>query len=226
MADGPVEAVLFDIDGTLVEYERTPGDLLPLAFEAAGVDPFFDATDYEARYGEFAEESEDVQDLRKRCFADIARETGRDPEVGRAVARAYAAERDHTRVDTLPGAHRALDALGSRYSLAAVTNGGPGMQGRKLAAVGLDDRFETVVHAGYETAAKPAAEPFRAALEAVGAAPGRSVYVGNSPDADIAGANQAGLQSVLYNHDGPEQPTPEPHYRVKSLHDLVEEPWA
>jgi putative hydrolase of the HAD superfamily len=226
MTDAPVEAVLFDIDGTLVEYERTPGDLLPLAFEAAGVDPFFDAADYEARYGEFAEESEDVQDLRERCFADIARENGRDPEVGRAVAQAYAAERDHTRVDLLPGARTALDTLGDRYSLAAVTNGAPEMQGRKLAAVGLEDRFGTVVHAGYETAAKPAAEPFRAALAAVGAAPGRSVYVGNSPEADVAGANRAGLRSILFDREGRGQSTPEPHYRVESLHDLAEEPWG
>ncbi|WP_159899850.1 HAD family hydrolase [Salinirussus salinus] len=225
MTDAPVEAVLFDIDGTLVEYERTPGDLLPLAFEAAGVDPFFDAADYEARYGEFAEESEDVQDLRKRCFADIAREEGRDPEVGRAVARAYAAERDHTRVDPLPGAHRALNALDSRYSLAAVTNGGPGMQGRKLAAVGLDDRFETVVHAGYETAAKPAVEPFQAALESLGVAPERSVYVGNSLEADVAGANRAGVRSVWFDRDGVADPEPEPHGRVSSLHALVDEPW-
>lgn len=225
MTDAVVEAVLFDIDGTLVEYERTPGDLLPLAFEAAGVDPFFDAADYQARYGEFAEESEDVQDLRERCFADIARDKGRDPDTGRTVARAYAAERDHTRVDLLPGARTALDALESRYSLAAVTNGGPGMQGRKLAAVGLDDRFETVVHAGYETAAKPAAEPFETALSAVGTGAERAVYVGNSPEADVAGANRAGLRSVLFNHDGHEQPTPQPHHRVESLHDLVKEPW-
>ncbi len=108
MTAPPVEAVLFDIDGTLVEYERTAGDLLPLAFEATGVDPFFRAADYQARYGAFAAESEDVQDLRERCFVDIARQEGRDPEVGRAVARAYAAERDHTRVDLLPDAQAAL----------------------------------------------------------------------------------------------------------------------
>lgn len=226
MTAPPVEAVLFDIDGTLVEYERTAGDLLPLAFEAVGVDPFFSAADYQARYGAFTAESEDVQDLRERCFADIARQEGRDPEVGRAVAQAYAAERDHTRVDLLPDAQAALDALESRYSLAAVTNGGPGMQGRKLAAVGLDDRFERVVHAGYETAPKPAVEPFEAALSAVGTGAKRAVYVGNSPEADVAGANRAGLRSVLYNSDSPDQPTPQPHYRVESLRDLVEEPWC
>lgn len=225
MTQPPVDAVLFDIDGTLVEYERTPGDLLPLAFETTGVDPFFTAADYQARYGEFAEESEDVQDLRERCFADIARQEGRNPEVGRAVARAYAAERDHTRVDLLPDAQTVLDTLESRYSLAAVTNGGPGMQGQKLAAVGLEDRFERVVHAGYETAAKPAVEPFEVALSTVGTGAERAVYVGNSPEADVAGANRAGLRSVLYNHDGSGQPTPQPHYRVDSLRGLMEEPW-
>jgi FMN phosphatase YigB (HAD superfamily) len=59
-----VEAVLFDVDNTLCEYHRT------------------------------ADESGDVQDLRERCFAAIAADRGRDPDVGRAVARAYATERD------------------------------------------------------------------------------------------------------------------------------------
>ena len=219
-----VDAVLFDIDGTLLDYERTPADLLPLAFEAAGVDPFFEAADYQARYGEFADESEDVRDLRERCFAAIARDAGRDPETGRAVARAYAAERDHSRVELLPGARETLDALEERYRLAAVTNGAPGMQGQKLDAVGLGERFETVVHAGYDTAAKPASEPFEVALAAVETTPDRAAYVGDSLSSDVAGANRAGLRSVWFAPDGGD-PEPQPHHRVASLRALTDEPW-
>ncbi|MFC7056980.1 hypothetical protein [Halovenus salina] len=55
-----VDALVFDIDGTICEYERTTADLLPLAFERAGVDQFFTATEYISRYEEFLESSDSV----------------------------------------------------------------------------------------------------------------------------------------------------------------------
>jgi len=223
----PVGAVLFDVDGTLCAYERTAAELLGLAFERVGVEPFFDAADYEARYGAFAAESESAADLRERCFAAIARERGRDPELGRAVARAYAAERDHANVRPLEGVRRALEALDGRYRLGVVTNGAPGMQATKLRALGLADLFETVVHGGYDTAPKPDPEPFERALRAVDTPPERAVYVGNDPAADVVGANRAGLYSVLVDGGGSAGVDTEadPDLTVGTPGELVEEPW-
>jgi len=221
-----VEAVLFDVDNTLCEYRRTAEELLPLAFEKAGVEPFFGQTEYYERYEEFADESEDVRDLRERCFAAIARDRGRDPEVGRAVARAYAAERDHANVRAREGAREVLDELTDSYRIAAVTNGGPGMQATKLAALGFEDRFETVVHAGYDAPAKPAPEPFYQALSALDVSPGRAVHVGDSLETDVAGASNAGVGSAwVANGDRAADPDPEPDYVLESVAELAREPW-
>lgn len=220
-----VHAALFDLDGTLVEYERTIAELLELSFEAAGVEPCFSAAEYEQRFGEVVERDEVVEDVRATCFAELAAEAGRDPEVGRAVAAAYAAERDHSRVRLLPGAERVLDALERDHRLGLVTNGPPEMQGQKLAATGLHDRFETVVYAGHDTAAKPDPEPFHHALDALGADPGRSVYVGNSLRADVAGAHAAGCRSVWVPAEDGDDPDPEPHYAAASLSELHPAPW-
>jgi FMN phosphatase YigB (HAD superfamily) len=124
----PVGAVLLDIDDTLCAYYRTAEDLLPVAFDRAGVEEFFTAQEYVARYDDFADDSDGVADLRERCFAAIARDQGRDPAVGRRVARAYADERDHTAVRPLPGAREALDQLDGVVPLGAVTNGAPETQ--------------------------------------------------------------------------------------------------
>jgi len=220
-----VEAVLFDIDDTLCRYHRTATDLLPVAFERAGVDPFFDPETYVERYNEFADESTDVVDLRKRCFAAIARERGRDPEEGRAVARAYAAERDHTNVSPCPGAREALEALHGSVPLAAVTNGSPEMQATKLRTLDLAGYFETVVHGGYDAPAKPAPDPFYDALDAVDARPTRTVHVGNSLSSDVAGAKRAGLQAVWYAREDSTDPDPQPDYVVESMCDLASPPW-
>lgn len=215
-----VDALVFDIDGTICEYERTTADLLPLAFERAGVDQFFTATEYISRYEEFLESSESVLDHREHCFVDIAREKGRDPELAREVAAAYAAERDHTRVRFLDGARKTLDALDGSYPLAAVTNGDPEMQSQKLDSLGVDC-FETVVHAGYDAPAKPSPEPFEMALSTIETPPERALYVGNSLGADVAGAHNTGM-TAAWLADGTDEPEPVPEYSLDSPRDVLD----
>lgn len=227
-ADGDAatpDAVLFDLDGTLVEYERSTADLLAVAFESAGLEPFFGVDEYFDRYRDHLGPDVSVTEGRRRCFAAIAADRGRDPEVGRRVADAFAAERDHSRVERVPGATEVLDALADDHALGVVTNGPPGMQSTKLEAAGLADRFETVVFAGHDCAAKPDPEPFETALRDLGASADRAVHVGDSPSSDVAGAHAAGLRSAwLSGKDGVE-PDPEPHHAVESLAALAEPPW-
>lgn len=220
----PVEAVLFDIDDTLCEYRRTGADVLSVAFDRAGVDPFFTVEEYVDRYREFTDESEDIRDLRERCFSTFATEQGLDPDVGRAVADFYADERDHTNVAVRDGVRETLDRLHGKLPLAVVTNGSPEMQSVKLNALGLTDRFETIVHAGYDAPAKPAPEPFHVALDRLETLPERAVHVGNSLASDVAGAHAAGLRSV-WLANGTANPDPEPHYVLDSMRDLTEPPW-
>ena len=81
-------------------------------------------------------------------------------------------------------------------SVGVVTNGAPEMQQAKLRGLGLDNAFETVVHAGYDALAKPHPEPFERALDSLDADPSQAVHVGNSLSSDVAGAHAAGLDSA------------------------------
>jgi HAD superfamily hydrolase (TIGR01509 family) len=198
-----IDAVLFDLDGTLCTYERSAGEVLGLAFERAGVEPFFDVTAYYDRFGEFLDDSEDMATLRANCFAAIAGERERDPAVGRAVADAFAAERDQTRVRFLDGAADLLTHLHERgYGLGLVTNGPPDAQRRKLDSLGVADRFDAAVFAGHDTPSKPHPEPFRRALDGVDTRPGRALFVGDSRDSDIAGARAVGMSSAWVAGEG------------------------
>lgn len=219
----PVEAVLFDIDDTLCEYRRPGREVLAAAFEDVGVEPFFDIETYESRYGEFVDATDTVEDLRVACFAAIAADSGRDPDLGRAVARAYADERDHGNVRFLPGAREAVEAFADEYRVGVVTNGAPGMQAAKLDALGLTDAFETVVYAGYDAPSKPDPEPFRRALAALDGDPNSTVHVGNSVVSDVAGAQAAGLRAA-WLADGSD-PDPVPEYTLSSMVDLGDPPW-
>jgi putative hydrolase of the HAD superfamily len=194
---GGIEAVLFDLDGTLCEYERSPGGVLGVAFERAGVAPFFDVTAYFDRFGEFAGDHDTVATLRANCFAAIAGERGREPALGRAVADAFAAERDQSRVRFVDGAANLLAYVDEQgYDLGLVTNGPPVTQQTKLDSLGVADRFDVTVFAGHGTPSKPHPEPFRRALDAVGAGPAESLFVGDSLGSDIVGARAVGMTSA------------------------------
>lgn len=222
----PVEGLIFDLDGTLCEYRRPGSDILETAFDRVGVEPFFTVADYYERFENFVAGNDGIREIRADTFAAMAAESGRESTVGRELAAVYEAERDHSEVRWLSGAEAALDALGERYPLSIVTNGDPEMQGEKLAALGVADRFEAVVHAGFDAPSKPDPEPFEVALSAMGVDAPRAVTVGNSLDHDVAGAHNAGLQSVWLDRDGDRPARPKPHHRIESMHDLRAEPWA
>jgi len=225
MSDEPIEGVLFDLDGTLCEYRRTTADMLELVHDVVGVDQFVSEAEYVEKYGQFAEDSDDMVDLRERCFVAIAEEKGRDPAVARKLARVYAERRDHSRVSPEPGAPTVLEALAGRVPVGLVTNGAPEMQREKLSALGIAEHFDLTVFAGYDgVEAKPSSEPFDHGTTELGVEAARTLYVGNSPGADVAGAHAAGIGSVLYS-TGPD-PDPSPDYRVESLDELYSlAPW-
>jgi FMN phosphatase YigB (HAD superfamily) len=220
-----VEAVLFDIDDTVCRYRQSIGEVLDVAFDRAGVDPFFTPADYRARYPEFAQASDGVGELRSRCFVSFARDAGLAPSVGRTVASVYAEERDHGQVRLTEGAGEALDHVTEHYRVAAVTNGPPEIQAPKLDTLGLRGRFETVVHAGYDAPAKPAPEPFHRALSFLEADASRAVHVGNSLASDVAGAHAAGLHSAWLPDGTAGTPDPKPDYTLETLGDLTDPPW-
>ncbi len=220
------EAVLFDLDDTLCTYRRGGAELLAVAFDRVGVEPFFGVDDYHERYPEFVDQTDGVRGLRRACFASLAAEAGRDPDVGRAVARAFAEERDHGNVEPLPGADDAVERLAEDHRLGLVTNGAPEMQAEKLSTLDFTDAFETAVYAGYGVPAKPDPGPFHRALEDLSVAPDRAVHVGNSLTSDVAGAHAAGLASAWLGDDRPaDRVDPTPDYRLGSLSELLDPPW-
>lgn len=213
-----VDAVCLDLDDTLVEYDRSVEDVLAHAFDEAAVTPCFTADEYRAAYDRFADDTESMNALRRRCFSHLAEEAGHDPAVGHSVAEAYEAVRDQTRVELLPGARELVDDLDRPVAL--VTNGAPDAQRQKLEGAGLADAFDHVVFAGYDTPSKPDPAPFEHALDALGCPADRAIHVGNSVSSDVTGAHAAGLRSVWVPADPDRDPDPEPHHSFPDLHEL------
>ncbi|WP_254864626.1 HAD family hydrolase [Halovivax gelatinilyticus] len=219
-----VTTVLFDLDETICTHPTPSSERLAAAFDRAGVEPFFEAADYHRLVGEIGGTGSDVR-RREVCFRRLARKAGYDEAVGLRVADAYRAVTDYTAAEFLPDAKAVLDTLADRYRLGLVTNGGPDTQSVKIDALGLRDRFETVVLAGYETAAKPDPEPFETAMADLGSSPEAAIYVGNSPEHDVAGGAACGMRTVWYPDDANDGCSVTPDYRIDSLDELLDPPW-
>ncbi|WP_138007191.1 HAD family hydrolase [Halalkalirubrum salinum] len=216
-----VDAVLFDLDGTLVQYRRSPAALLSIAFHTVGIKPLFDVDAYQDRFDSMLEETVSIDELRARCFADLAAAAGFERTIGRKVARAFADERDHTNVDRCPGVGPLFDAINaSGRTTAIVTNGPPAAQRQKLLGSEID--ADTVVYAGTDTAAKPDPEPFRSVCSTLDVALDRTVHIGDSFRSDVRGAHAAGIRSIFVGdpHAIPEA-GPTPSRTVQSLKELV-----
>jgi putative hydrolase of the HAD superfamily len=71
-----------------------------------------------------------------------------------------------------------------------------------LAHTGLLELLDGVVCSAVVGAPKPSPEVFRAALALAGAAPREAVHVGDSLDADVAGARAIGIRPVLLRRGG------------------------
>lgn len=106
-----------------------------------------------------------------------------------------------------PGVTALLTALrrrGLRLALLSNAYDGPAQRAR-IDACFPDRPFEVIVVAGEGATLKPDPQPFRLMLAQLGQSADRGVYVGDSPEHDVAGAVAAGLRAVLVH----------PHPRVQ-----------
>lgn len=104
-----------------------------------------------------------------------------------------------TRVD--PVAAPTLKRLQREYRMAVISNA-DGRIRQVLAQAGLDGFFETITDSGLVGCEKPDPRIFRAALEAMGAEPGESLYIGDIYAVDYQGAAALGMHAVLMDPSG------------------------
>jgi len=91
-----------------------------------------------------------------------------------------------------------LGVLRRDWRLGIVTNGQPDIQARKVRALGLHRLVDIVVyaHGVGSGAGKPDAAPFLEACRELGVTAASTVFVGDDPDCDIAGADAVGMHTI------------------------------
>jgi len=116
-----------------------------------------------------------------------------------------------------PGSRAALERIGNKFRIAVISNADGGIK-RVLSRCGIADCFESITDSGIVGVEKPRAEIFEAALKAMNASPGESLYVGDVYSVDYAGARNVGMDAVLLDVSGAYRDRNLP--RVESLEQL------
>jgi putative hydrolase of the HAD superfamily len=215
-------AILFDLDGTLCESAQSPETIYRGAFEAAGVEPFGEPDDLWAAL-EGPPAVDDEIGYLAAGFTRVAAQYGRTPVDAEALARGFLETVDYTSVTPRPGAAAAVEAARRRAAVGLVTNGPKSRQAGKLEALPFGDAFETVVFAGDLSRRKPHREPFERAVADLGVDAEETLYVGDSLEYDVAGAQNARIAAAWYPGDGDGDPSPyRPDHVLGSLADIEE----
>jgi putative hydrolase of the HAD superfamily len=189
-----LQAVLFDLDGTLLDrrgsFERFLQDQwVRFAHLLEAVHP--------AEYVQtLIRLDRDGYAPRDALYTGLLAQFGLSGDLAPMLLTDYRA-RFPSACALFPGVTETLAALRkSGFRLGLITNGSVRMQSRKLECLSLSPAFDAILISSAEGLAKPDPEIFHRALGRLQAQPARSVFVGDNPDVDIAGARTAGMHTV------------------------------
>jgi putative hydrolase of the HAD superfamily len=97
----------------------------------------------------------------------------------------------------LEGLHELVDGLvKGGFALGVVSNGRASVQYRKIDALGIRPNMKAIVISEEAGVTKPSPEIFIRALNLLGVEPSEALFVGDNPEADIVGAQSAGIPAV------------------------------
>lgn len=176
-------ALLFDLDGTLIDTIELLVDCMHHAFEGRARKPTREewiagiGTPLRTQLAAWADDDAMVEALvqRYRDFQELHLENS---------------------TSAYPGVVELLhDARQKGHLLGLVTSKGKGMTNRSLAHVGLTHAFDTIVTVELTTRHKPDPEPIWFALDQLGCDPRDAVFAGDSPHDMRAGA-AAGVATI------------------------------
>lgn len=115
------------------------------------------------------------------------------------------------------------------YHVGIITNGAhdehTDSQLSKVRHLGLSERIQSLTISGEVGARKPKVEIFQVACARAGVSPKEALFVGDTIENDIVGANRAGMTSVFINRKldalTPKIADEQPDYSISSLHDVL-----
>jgi HAD superfamily hydrolase (TIGR01509 family) len=199
-----VAAVVFDLDGVLIDSEQVWDEVRRRFVAAAGGRWTDEATG--------AMQGMSTPEWSRYLVADLG-VPGPSDRVAAEVIRQMA-ERYRRQVPLLPGAVDSVRALARRWPLGVASSSPPDLIRIVLDAAGIADRFAAIVSSEQVSRGKPAPDVYLAAAAKLGAPPDRCVAVEDSANG-LRAAAAAGM--VVVAVPNPHYPPPEDARRLAAV---------
>ena len=220
-----IQTIFFDLDNTLLDFNRAEAAALGRALEEAGIPPTAAIAErYHAinlSQWELLEEGVLTRDqVMTRRFDLLFAELG-VVRSSREVCRRYEGLLAEGHM-LLPGAAALVQALAPRYDLYLATNGAAAVQRRRLRDSGLEPWFRAVFISEEIGWDKPARAFFDACFAAVpGFSRDTALMVGDSLTSDIRGGIGAGIRTCWLRRSGAAARADiRPDHEIASLEEL------
>lgn len=188
-----IDTILFDLDGTLLDRRATFRHHLQLQVERhPHCFPASGSKDYITAILALDERMEH----RGAFYHEAERQLQLLPGAA-GILRADFETHFPERCVAFAGVLEAVTALKDRgFRLGLITNGSALIQTRKIDGIGIRPLLDCILISETVGASKPDARIFARALDELGSAPATTVFVGDNPETDIAGAKRSGLIAV------------------------------
>jgi len=225
-----IEHIFFDLDRTLWDFDQNSHEALSQIFETLQLGAVLPnkrafISDYkrinEQMWSEYRKGLLAKEELRIGRFHRALNKHGVDDvKIAELYAESYIALCPHL-TQLFPNTIETLEELKSRgKKLHIITNGFSEVQYIKLKKSNLESYFDVIICSDTIGFNKPEPAIFKEALKQAGAKASSSAMIGDHLETDVLGANQVGMQGVLFD--------PKREYKnlrsVTRIEDLMEIP--
>ena len=219
------KAIFLDIDDTVFNFKKCSESALKETFSTLNLEynkdvfELFSAID-ERLWKQQKAELLSVADVLNIRFAELSETLGLDYDSN--LAKEHFGELLGEQYIMEPGIEEVLKNISADYKIYAASNGMLTMQKNRLQLSGLKRYFTDLYVSDDIGSAKPNIRFFTESMKRAGLESADILMIGDSLISDIAGANNADIDSVWYNPYGLENETDiEADYEIKDLHELA-----
>jgi putative hydrolase of the HAD superfamily len=218
--------IFIDLDDTIWDFHENARLSLIDMFTDRRLDRYF--SDFEEFFSIYAKKNIELWEaygkgeitkdflMAERFRYPLSRMGINDQELAEAIGIQYL-EILPTKTALMPYAIETLDYLSARYPLTIISNGFTEVQYKKINSSGIGHYFEHIVLSEAAGALKPDKRIFEYAMQLNNCHSSKEcIMIGDSYEADIVGAQNAGIDQVYYplNADAENKKAT---YRIKSL---------